>query len=194
MFKSCAQKITSFLAVNKEIDSSEYDVYAYGFEVLISFIFNSIMIIATGILCNKIIHTIIFLTCYCPVRQFAGGYHAENYKRCSLTFLGMFLVTVFTDKYLVASISPMFLGIYTFISYAGIYSLSPVEHRNNPLNEGEKKKYKKMARLISSIIVIFILVALTKNSLHNYAFYAGSSLFWIFIMLVLGIIKNIRRV
>ena len=38
MFKSYASKITSFLIENKEINQDDYEVYKYGFEVLIAFI------------------------------------------------------------------------------------------------------------------------------------------------------------
>lgn len=40
MFKSYASKITSFLIENKEINQDDYEVYKYGFEVLIAFIVN----------------------------------------------------------------------------------------------------------------------------------------------------------
>ncbi|WP_343098935.1 accessory gene regulator B family protein, partial [Clostridioides difficile] len=30
-------------------------------------------------------YVLFFLMCYCPIRQFSGGYHADNYFRCLLT-------------------------------------------------------------------------------------------------------------
>ena len=46
MFKSYASKITSFLIENKEINQDDYEVYKYGFEVLIAFIVNIAIVLS----------------------------------------------------------------------------------------------------------------------------------------------------
>ena len=91
MFKSYASKITSFLIENKEINQDDYEVYKYGFEVLIAFIVNIAIVLSIGLLFNKIFYSIAFLICYCPIRQFAGGYHANNYTKCLLIFILIFI-------------------------------------------------------------------------------------------------------
>ena len=50
MFKSYASKITSFLIDNKEIEQEDYEVYKYGFEVLIAFILNIAIVLIIGII------------------------------------------------------------------------------------------------------------------------------------------------
>lgn len=50
MFKSYASKITSFLIENKEINQDDYEVYKYGFEVLIAFIVNIAIVLSIGLL------------------------------------------------------------------------------------------------------------------------------------------------
>ena len=87
MFKSYASKITSFLIDNKEIEQEDYEVYKYGFEVLIAFILNIAIVLIIGLLFNKVFYSIVFLVCYCPIRQFVGGYHANNYTKCLLIFI-----------------------------------------------------------------------------------------------------------
>lgn len=96
MFKSYASKITSFLIENKEINQDDYEVYKYGFEVLIAFIVNIAIVLSIGLLFNKIFYSIAFLICYCPIRQFAGGYHANNYTKCLLIFILIFILTINT--------------------------------------------------------------------------------------------------
>ena len=56
MFKSYASKITSFLIENKEINQDDYEVYKYGFEVLIAFIVNIAIVLSIGLLFNKIFY------------------------------------------------------------------------------------------------------------------------------------------
>ena len=98
MFKSYASKITSFLIENKEINQDDYEVYKYGFEVLIAFIVNIAIVLSIGLLFNKIFYSIAFLICYCPIRQFAGGYHANNYTKCLLIFILIFILTINTSS------------------------------------------------------------------------------------------------
>ena len=59
MFKSYASKITSFLIENKEINQDDYEVYKYGFEVLIAFIVNIAIVLSIGLLFNKIFNMLL---------------------------------------------------------------------------------------------------------------------------------------
>src|SRR5699024_12526038 len=108
MFKSYANKITSFLIENKEINKDDYEIYKYGFEVLIAFIVNTVVILSIGLLFNKLFYSIVFLICYCPIRQFAGGYHANNYTKCLLIFILIFILIINTS-------SNVFSQIYTLM-------------------------------------------------------------------------------
>ena len=100
MIKSSANKVTSFLYCNNYIDSAKYDyeVYLYGFEILVASILNSVAILLIGLLFDRFIHSVVFLICYCPLRQFAGGYHADTYKRCFFIFICIFLLTIFLSN------------------------------------------------------------------------------------------------
>lgn len=186
MVKSSANKVTSFLYYNNYIDSDKYDyeVYLYGFETLIASVLNSVAILLIGLLFDRFIHAIVFLACYCPLRQFAGGYHADTYKRCFLTFIGIFLVTIFLANNLVnIDLKPLII-LFSLLNWASICLLSPVEHINNPLTYTEKIKYKKNARLIVTVILLFIFVS------KKYFIYSTFALFWINIMLNVAFIKK----
>ena len=95
MVESSANKITSFLICNNIIEQKEYNLYLYGFKTLIAFIVNIVVILIIGNMLNRFKETVLFLACYCPIRQFTGGYHAENYKKCLLTFISIYLTNVY---------------------------------------------------------------------------------------------------
>ena len=168
MFKSYASKITSFLIENKEINQDDYEVYKYGFEVLIAFIVNIAIVLSIGLLFNKIFYSIAFLICYCPIRQFAGGYHANNYTKYTLMIF-----------------------IISTLSYTGIFILAPIEHRNNPLTLREIKKYKKISRILAGVVYILTLIFMEIDKLRELSAYTCSSLFWINMMLCLGVLKQL---
>lgn len=193
MIKKYAYGITSFLINNDSIDRKEREIYVYGFETLIAFIINILVILITGIIFDKFIQTIIFLVCYCPIRQFTGGYHADNYKKCLLIFILIFLINLAYLNNLNYMYSNSTLIYLTFLSYMGIWVLAPIEHRHNPLSNKEKKRYKKIVRLLISIVLIVGIICICFEATFNYGIYMLSVLIWIFIMIKLAIIKKYKE-
>ncbi|AFS77146.1 accessory gene regulator protein B [Gottschalkia acidurici 9a] len=193
MIKSCANKVTSFLVSNDAINDEEYEVYSYGFETLLAFIINISVILLLGLIVGKFVQTLLFLTCYCPIRQFTGGYHANSYRNCLLVFVFIFSINIITlDKLSYMNLNEVIICT-TLISYIGICLLAPIEHRYNPLSTRQRKSYKKVAILLTSIVLIFVLLGIKYKPIYEYVLYSASVLVWIFIMLILAIIKKIRR-
>ena len=192
MLKLCANKVTSILIHNDAIDKEDYELYSYGFETLVAFIVNILVILSIGLIFNKFRQTLLFLACYCPIRQFTGGYHAVNYRNCLLVFITIFLINiVILHNIMIYSLNEIII-LLAFISYIGIYLLAPVEHRNNPLSHKDKKHYKKIAITLSTTILIFSIVGINFKATYEYSLYSMSAVAWIFIMLILAITKKLK--
>lgn len=192
MIESCANKITSFLIYNKTIEEKEYGLYLYGFKTLIAFIVNIVVILFIGYILNRFRETALFLLFYCPIRQFTGGYHADNYKKCLLSFILIYLSNIYLIEELMSKKLDYIIIVLMSISYIGIYFLSPLEHRNNPLSKKEKLKYRKTAIYLSSIVLLFSVLGINLDTTYRYSVYTASVVICIFIMLILGIIKHQR--
>ena len=192
MFKLCANKITSILIHNNVIDENDYELYSYGFETLIAFIVNILVILSIGFIFDKFSQTLLFLVCYCPIRQFTGGYHAENYRNCLLVFITIFLINITTlHNVMIHNLNNIIIAL-AFISYIGIYFLAPIEHRNNLLSHKERKNYKKIAITLSTPILIFSVIGINFKTIYEYSLYSSSAVICIFIMLNLAIIKKYK--
>jgi accessory gene regulator B len=190
MIKSCADKVTSYLIERETIEDEEFEIYSYGFETLIAFVVNIAVILIIGYMLNKFTETLLFLCFYCPIRQFSGGFHAENYRRCLLVFITLYLSNTYILDKLMNLNTDIFITIISIISYAGIIFLSPQEHRNNPLSNKERKKYKKIVTYLSSFLLVISFLGIRHTITYEYAMYALSVIVCIFIMLILGILKK----
>ncbi|QYE99752.1 accessory gene regulator ArgB-like protein [Paraclostridium sordellii] len=190
MVKLCAKKITSLLLSNEAINLYDYELYKYGFETLIAFIVNIFIILIISFLAGKFKYTLLFLCCYCPIRQYTGGYHAENYKKC----LGVFIIIYLMDVTILNWIKNLKLNeillLMELISFIGIWILAPIEHREKPLTNKEIAHYKKVSRGLSGAVLILAFIGMNFKLTYEYSMYASSSLIWIFIMLNLAIIKD----
>jgi len=190
VIKNSACKITSYLISNNEINNEEYDIYLYAFETIIAFIINIAVILFVGFIFDRFTETLLFLLFYCPIRQFSGGYHADNYKKCLLAFIILYLANMYIIEKLLSFKSNSIVIILMTISYIGIYLLSPQEHRNNPLSKSEVKKYKKIVIYLSSFLFVTSTIGINFTITKECATYTASVIVCIFIMLILGIIKK----
>lgn len=189
MVESIADKITSFLISNKTIKENESELYSYAFNVLIGILINISMILFIAYILDLFKETGLFLLCYCPIRQFTGGYHADNYKKCLLVFILLYLVNICFIEFVFYYKLDYLLLIEMIMGYIGICFLSPLEHRNNPFSKIELKRFKKVAILLSSIVVALVLIVMIDNNIYKSIYYVASSIICVFIMLIIGIIK-----
>ena len=80
------------------------------------------------------------------------------------------------------------------LSYIGIYFLSPLEHRNNPLSKKEKLKYKKIAMLLISGVLLFSIIGINFNLTYRCSIYVASVIICFFTMLIIRMIKQVREI
>lgn len=193
MVKSCSNKMTSFLICNEIINKKEYDLYLYAFETLIAFVVNIIVILFIGCMFNRLLETALFLTFYCPIRQFSGGYHAESYRRCLLVFISLYIYNIYFLDILMFKELDYIIILLMIISYIGIYICAPLEHRHNPLSEKEISNYKKVVRCLISIAALFSIIGINVDLIYDCSVYVASAIILIFIMIILGFIKKSRE-
>lgn len=106
---------------------------------------------------------ILFEVCYSVLRIYAGGYHASSERICKyLTYASTLISILIIFK----------AGIDGYVMHCLVAALvclivwnAPVENKNKPLSEKEKKIYKRYCIVISFIemglYLIFILINMT---------------------------------
>ncbi|CEK36649.1 accessory gene regulator [[Clostridium] sordellii] len=190
MFKEISMKTTKLLIENNIIDQEDKNIYEYGFETLIYFTVNILIALIIGLIFGKLLNTIVFLICYCTIRQFSGGYHANSYGKCTLTFVFIYLVTIFISHNLNILKFKYILILISIINSFIIWNIAPLEHRNNPLSSNDKVHYKKISTKISILISIINILSLLFNILQVYIVFSIYATFWISVLLIIGFYKR----
>lgn len=153
-------KISALLSeeIGLRLNSSdnEREIYAYSIEVLLSLFINLIILSFTAYVLKKPVELLIFIIFFSGLRSFAGGYHAKTHLECiSLSFC-LFIISALSSIYL-KEYGKVILFLGVLFSLIMIFLLAPTETENKPLSERERKKYKKISRII---VIILSLLAI----------------------------------
>ena len=188
--KTIINKMIAYQLENGNMHESEKDIYIYAYTVLIEECINVAIAILVGFIFKELKLVICFLCAYIPLRRLSGGYHAEDWKTCSIvsTVLIIVICMIFNMDVQI-SIYTKFI-ILIFFQLCIVY-LTPVDSINKRLSKNEKKEYhKKVYKILLFQIIILIFAILT----HIRYLYMGIYYSHIVLssMLIIGFYKNYR--
>lgn len=133
-------RFCQYLIFNRIITNEYFDVYVYGMELLLSFLFSTSLIIFIGLLTDSLLPTIEYLIIFMILRNFTGGYHASTYLRCKIASIFIYTITIWATIHVPVDMNGhIVLGI---IGYLTIYRFAPIENPNKPLTYHERKNIK----------------------------------------------------
>ena len=159
MLHTMAVNIAHFFSVNSDVpfDEDDIELYAFGTELLIAGILETLAILALGMFAGKTLETISFLIGFIALRSYTGGYHAATHLKCFLTAL--FTYSIFL---LVQFITPVWIIksavlIMTFVSAFPVILFAPIANVNKPIGPVQHKKFRKLSLtvyLIQAVIIV----------------------------------------
>lgn len=141
------EKIVNFMEENGNIQSEYRDVYIYALQTIVVYLFNIGSGIFIGVFMGEIFYCMIFLIAFILLRQEAGGYHAPGWKSCYFLSCGILVLTLLWIKEEFIYQKYMTIVI-AMTAGAGILFFAPLEDKNKPLEDWEKKTIGKKAQLI----------------------------------------------
>ncbi len=156
MNTSLSKCISNFLYKKKIITEEDYPIYQYGFEIIISTILGFLITIGIGILLNMKLLSMLYYIIFVFLRQLTGGYHAESYLKCNLTFAVVSFITMGMTK-LAVNTSPYNFIFYLILigtSLAVIWIYAPIENKYKPLDVAQKKKNHTIGFLCSVVLSV----------------------------------------
>lgn len=174
-----------------ENTDTEREYYQYGIEITVSSLLNIILIISIGALTFSIFESIIFLVCFVLIRQFTGGYHANTYFKCNLTFCISFIAVLVLYYTTAVYLSTYISILITFVCVSVFLVKCPIEHINKPIPNNRKVVYKIVAALLGAVYGA-IGTALTAFS-NRYGAMVIYTLSLVTVLVIAAIIKERRK-
>ncbi len=170
MLEKVSDRITALLVSQGVILEEDSDIYSYGLALIISFLFNTVVMLIVGALVNRFIETLLFLAVFVLLRSFTGGYHADTFLKCMLITFSTYALVIALSS--IDVIIPIYLSCLA-IGFVIVLFTAPVEHPNKEISE-RKKVHHKITSAVMYIIfsVIGILVNNCNTRFKSVIFFA----------------------
>jgi len=127
-------------------------VYYYGFQIIIGGINKFILLIISGLLLNIFPQLLLITISFSSLRIWTGGLHLDSYTKCTYVSLLSFTLTALLSKYIYIN---QFISMLIFLFvYLLILIYAPIEHKNKPIKENKKIRFKIIALFVLTILVI----------------------------------------
>lgn len=183
-------RMADYFAANGLIEAEEKAIYAYGLQQGLLWLLNVAVTLLIGFLLDVPGCAVLFLASYMPLRTYAGGYHADTQLRCFLT--GILLVSL--ELALIRQLPWTGFSCLLTAVFSAVFILwlAPVEDQNKPLNQTERKVYRKKAIQILLTELLFLCGLLLSHQIRLAATIT-ISLAAASILVICGQIKNLRH-
>ncbi len=189
MIESIASVITNFLIKREVVNQDEKDIYKYGYEILISSIIGILLVLILGLITNSLIVSMIFIAVFCSLRFKCGGYHADSYVACNLVFTTVFIIVLLIEKFSEkVLISSAILFMIYLMGFLVMYMYAPVENRNKPLDEDEKKKGRRESYIL--YIVWSVIAGILYKYNYNIMVTLTATILMVVVLMLAGVAKE----
>lgn len=165
MLNMVAQRLTKHLVNAGVVSSDLNDIYIYGFEVLITSLLSTLLILITGAVLGRFIETISFLIVFIGLRSFTGGFHANAYWLCAALTLSIYGVVMLLSLYVIVPNS-----IYWLLLPIGMIVLfikAPVRNPNKYLTSKETIRHKVVSVILFIVMLFAGALLLNKSAIIN---------------------------
>lgn len=167
MFCKLVEKFVDVLIINGTAKKEDKEIIVYGLISGVKLMFNIITTLALGLIFGLVIESLVFLISFPLIRTYAGGYHAKSAINCYV-FSSIIVALVFGFvKYTPINYIFIVSVFIIVISLPILIKFAPVEARTKPLDNIEKKYFRKkvFVNLIIEFILIFVMFFLDFNKL-----------------------------
>jgi len=170
MLKTLAKDMALSYYSDKAHDEGDIEVYAYGFERLVSSSAQVLFFLVLGLIAGQFFTTIAFLTAYMPLRNSIGGFHAKTHLRCFLTFFIIYLAHLAIIFLVPIEMISILALSFAAVSALPIFLYAPLSDINRPMDENDRKIHRRKSIIKYVVQALIIVVVSITGVLHNITF------------------------
>lgn len=189
MIKLLSNKIAEWLMRSSETGENEKIVVAFGIEIFLMKTIHLFVSLLIGIFFGKAIDMLTFYLFFVFLRTYTGGYHAKSDVICFMNSCIMTILTLVFWSCAPSEAYSLIIVIFLMLSIIVIFALSPVADKNKPLDNTERKVYRKKSLFIM-LLEVSIVLAFYLIGWRSIALVGATALFEIAVLLAAGRIKN----
>jgi len=153
------ENVSAYLAKKTVLPTKDnIDVLTYGYELALSTLFTSILLLVIASLAGEIMAGVIFIISYVPIRVCAGGYHAKTFVGCNCFSAASFVILLLAYRFGEVYFSNFMWLCILFVSALIILYYAPCEHKNQPLTDEKRLKNRRQVKIRLPIEMIVILL------------------------------------
>lgn len=145
--------LTDFLCRSGIVPEDDREIYAYGYEILISSIIGIASVMVIGALLGVFAETLVFIVVFISTRQTCGGYHADSYIKCISVYITNYIMVIGLTLCLLETYSLFVWLIMTIPAASAVIGFAPMENENKPMTDDEKKINRRRALLITGLCI-----------------------------------------
>ena len=161
IYSKIASILTSFFVRKKVIPESNKEMYAYGFEVLLSSFVYTLLFIIVSVLTKTVIHSFCFFIGFYMIRSVSGGFHANTYTTCHILYLANHILFIIIIKVIPINITNIVASGLFIVSAILMLLFAPVDHPNKPFIKNEEARFRKLSIICSLLLIpmsVFVLL------------------------------------
>lgn len=189
MISKLAKNMAHFFVVQNITEAPREAIYAYGMELLISDVLNTLIVLLIALLSHTLSAVVVFIAVFMGLRQFVGGYHANSHLSCMFTLVIVMLVFSYGICNINGQLAQIFSISFITIALPIIFFIAPVPHPNKPMSEEKGIKLRKRSYILAVILTIAV-IALLVFQYQKLSLYVSSGILLSAIAALLGHLLN----
>ena len=183
------ERFLSFAIQNSKFEGERENI-AFGLKGLKLLGINIFTTIILGKVFNLTFEILVFLLAFMFIRSYAGGYHCKKALSCYLMSNSIIILVLVIIQYVsFESIAPFFIPILAIALFI-LYKYAPLETENKPLDEDERKYFRKKAMTNIAIELVLLLILYCFN-LKRYVFIISLAIILSSILVVMQLMNTV---
>lgn len=151
LLKRLSTKLTLEMISSGLVKEEDREVYEYGIEVVAALLINFLSSVVIFSVFGMLLEGLLFFAVFFPIRTYSGGHHMESHLGCYILSMAIMLIFVLCIRVIPESGYLIISLAFVAFSSLVVILLSPVEDKNRPIDEVERKVYRKKSLRVLAV-------------------------------------------